>query len=521
MDHQSQRTRRLGEIHRLADEMDTASRLSEGHFNAFGMLVTDASLAGDGPALSAAQDGLQWLYRRYSDAGSLAPGQLEHRGRLLGLIDTTHWALRRLPAALQLSLDPDGHAARFLVALSAEPGLSNQELAGRLAVDETEVSRVGRRLLAAGVIWRRKQWRRNVWDLTQRGRDYLAGTGLGASASTGMPAIGPGGTEVTLAHAVGVQVLPGALVGVVTDRDAEVLTEARRPLPGPLAPDEAAAELAGFVRDLLAAVPEAAGDRAGAGLGIGPAYPPHGDWADPALATHLAAELGLPTVIENDANALAEFEHGFGALAGHRVTATVLLDEGVSAGIAVDGRILRGASGSAGKLGHIVVEPLGESCRRGHRGCLETIAGTAAIAEAVSDRSDRKITDLALVAELAGSGSNAAIEPIEHAGRALGQGIATLLNLVNPEQLVLYGPAELVDEPAHGSARCFMTALRRTLSDHAFSEQSIIPKPYAPWIGARAAAAVALRRLGPSPDAVEIKPAASGTGGASGVTIEG
>jgi len=103
----------------------------------------------------------------------------------------------------------------------------------------------------------------------------------------------------------------------------------------------------------------------------------------------------------------------------------------------------------------------------------------------------------------------------------LGQGIATLLNLVNPEQLVLYGPAELVDEPAHGSARCFMTALRRTLSDHAFPAQSIIPKPYAPWIGAQAAAAVALRRLGPSPDAVEIKPAASGTGGASGVTIEG
>src|SRR6185295_6303990 len=101
----------------------------EGHFNALGMLVTDASLAADGPALEAAQDGLQWLFRRYAGLESPPSDEIEHRGRLLGLIDATHWALRRLPSVLQLSLDPGGHAARFLVAVARQPGLSNQDVA--------------------------------------------------------------------------------------------------------------------------------------------------------------------------------------------------------------------------------------------------------------------------------------------------------------------------------------------------------------------------------------------------------
>ncbi len=99
--------------------------------------------------------------------------QVEQRGRLLGLIDVTHWALRRLPSTLQAGPDPSSHAGQFLKAVAERPGLSNQELAMRLGIDETEASRVGRRLLAAGVVWRRKEWRRNAWDITPRGRTCL------------------------------------------------------------------------------------------------------------------------------------------------------------------------------------------------------------------------------------------------------------------------------------------------------------------------------------------------------------
>ncbi|RFS83198.1 hypothetical protein D0T12_23885 [Actinomadura spongiicola] len=169
---------RRAEVRRLIDAMEHAKIISDGHFSALGMLINDASLSADEPALVECQDGLQWLHRHYIDVDGLDGAQREQRGRILGLIDVVHWALRRLPSGLQLALQPDGHAARFLVAVFRRQGLSNQELAAELGTDETEISRVGRKLLAAGVVWRRKEWRHNAWDLTPRGRHYLETSGL-------------------------------------------------------------------------------------------------------------------------------------------------------------------------------------------------------------------------------------------------------------------------------------------------------------------------------------------------------
>ncbi|MEV4255403.1 MarR family winged helix-turn-helix transcriptional regulator [Spirillospora sp. NPDC049652] len=177
---------RLAEAERLLETLDQAESIDEGRFSALGMLITDASLCADEPALSAIKDGLQWLHRtRYLDVPALDPDQREQRGRLLGLIDVADWALRRMPSGLQLGLRPGGHAARFLVAVAARPGRSNRELAAELGTDDTEISRVGRRLLAAGVVWRRKEWRSNLWDITPRGRAYLSEIGLLPSPADG------------------------------------------------------------------------------------------------------------------------------------------------------------------------------------------------------------------------------------------------------------------------------------------------------------------------------------------------
>ena len=171
---------RHAQVRHLIDEMESAKPIEDGQFNALGMLVTDASLAADEPALEAAQNGLQWLYSRtLTPAGTGDDHVDERRGRLLGMIDITHWALRRLPSTLQAGPSPASHARRFLEAVAERPGLSNQELAVRLDIDETEVSRVGRRLLAAGLVWRRKEWRRNAWDITPRGRKSLENAGAG------------------------------------------------------------------------------------------------------------------------------------------------------------------------------------------------------------------------------------------------------------------------------------------------------------------------------------------------------
>jgi len=183
---------RRTEIRRLIDAMEHAKVISDGHFSALGMLITDASLSADEPALTECQDGLQWLHRHYLDVDGLDGPQREQRGRILGLIDVVHWALKRLPSGLQLALQPDGYAARFLVAVSRRQGMSNQQLAAELGTDETEISRVGRRLLSAGVVWRRKEWRHNAWDLTPRGRHYLETSGLLAEApDEGRPAARP------------------------------------------------------------------------------------------------------------------------------------------------------------------------------------------------------------------------------------------------------------------------------------------------------------------------------------------
>ncbi|WP_344593874.1 hypothetical protein [Actinomadura vinacea] len=170
---------RRTEVRRLIDSMEHAKSIGDGHFSALGMLITDASLCADEPALVEVQDGLQWLHRtHYLDTPALDGDQREQRGRILGLIDTVHWALRRLPSGLQLSLHPDGHAARFLIAVARRQGLSNQQLAAELGTDDTEISRVGRKLLSAGVVWRRKEWRHNAWDITPRGLLYAQTAGL-------------------------------------------------------------------------------------------------------------------------------------------------------------------------------------------------------------------------------------------------------------------------------------------------------------------------------------------------------
>lgn len=507
---------RAAEVRRLSDEMDRAAALSEGQFSAYGMLVTDASLAGDADALHAAQDGLQWLYRRYAGLRSPRGDELEHRGRLLGLIDTTHWALRRLPSTLQLGLDPAGHAARFLIEVARHPGLSNQELASRLSVDETEVSRVGRRLLSADVVWRRRQWRRNVWDVTPRGRRYLESAGLLAGLVPASAA--SAAATAPLAYAVGVKVLPRLLVGVVTDADAQVLTELRRPLPGPLAVHEAGAELAGFTRELLDLVPEitpdarpdpAWRDRVGVGVEItgqvspdgtvryAPGYAPHGDWAGWPVAAELGRALGLPVVVDNDANALAEFEHAFGTLAGVGSSATLVLDEAVGCGIVAEGHLVHGADGSAGEIGHLVVQPQGRRCYCGARGCLDTVASTVAITERITDRAGVKVADLAAAAALVDSGDAAAVDTVRLAGRAVGHGLAAVLNLVNPEQVMLYAPPELVDEPAYASARCFMTGLRKSAKERSFfptGRPRLLVKEHQHLAGARAAAVLPLVR---------------------------
>ncbi|WP_145909170.1 ROK family protein [Kitasatospora viridis] len=146
---------------------------------------------------------------------------------------------------------------------------------------------------------------------------------------------------------------------------------------------------------------------------------------------------------ENEANlgALAEYwQGGHGAETFVHVSA----EAGIGAALIVDGQLFRGARGFAGELGHIPVHPDGLPCSCGSRGCLEQYAGEAAVLREAGLVGEGD--PVALLAGRAGAGDRAALRALERAGRALGLALASAVNLVDPDGLVLGGAyAELAD----------------------------------------------------------------------------
>lgn len=500
---------RLSEVQAALGEMQTERIIPPQQFSSLAMLVTDASLTADEPAIQAAHDGLRRLYGHHVRADGDQAERAEQRGHLLGLLDMTTWALRRLPSGLQLNFAPRGHPVSFLLEVAKEQGPSNEQLAGRLKVDATEISRIGRRLTAAGLVWKSRQWRHNAWSLTPRGTQYLESAGL----------IPP--PPVPLDYCVGVKVRPESLTGVVTDASGDVHISLGIQARFEGSREKLIQGIARFVQDLLAKVPAAAeaakSGRTGLGVEIGghvatasgdvvkaPNYADDASWSGLSLGKLLGKATALPTVVENDANAMAQLALSAGDADGSRDFAAVVLDKGIGAGLMVDGEILHGASGAAGEIGHVVVENYqGHECSCGNKGCLESVAGSDAIARQVQEMSGEAVPDLARVPALLKSDERGKLveEALTEAGRALGRGLADLLNLANPDRVVLYGPEPLVsqDHERFPAAKVFMTAVRRTSIEHAFStarEVAIVTRPYEDELGARAAAAVAWNRLG-------------------------
>lgn len=120
------------------------------------------------------------------------------------------------------------------------------------------------------------------------------------------------------------------------------------------------------------------GPMAPGGVTVSPLNIPQ--WREFPLPASLSDHFGLPTWVDNDAKALALGEGWLGAAVGLRNYLAMVVSTGVGAGLVVDGRLLDGASGNAGHIGHIVVEPDGRRCACGSRGCLEAEASGTSIA---------------------------------------------------------------------------------------------------------------------------------------------
>jgi predicted NBD/HSP70 family sugar kinase len=143
-------------------------------------------------------------------------------------------------------------------------------------------------------------------------------------------------------------------------------------------------------------------------------------------------------MVDNDANlgALAEAAFGAGRDAGDLIYLKV--SSGIGAGLILNGRLYRGSGGLAGELGHVLVDPDGIVCRCGNRGCLETVAATGALVDRLRGSHGEDLTVQAML-DGARAGDAGCRRVIHDAGRALGQVVATLFNVLNPELVVMGG----------------------------------------------------------------------------------
>ncbi len=216
------------------------------------------------------------------------------------------------------------------------------------------------------------------------------------------------------------------------------------------------------VRALLTSVGATMNDVTGCGVGApGPIDHARGriveapnldGWVDVPLADLFADALSCRTILENDANVAAYGEFVAGAAARVRNMVMLTLGTGIGGGVIADGRLIRGAFGSGGEIGHLIVEPDGRPCPCGQRGCLERYASANAIAQIAAERLEAgRTSTLATtiatgksvtsedVARAAAADDPLALEVWQQAARYLALATVNLHRLLNPEQVVFAG----------------------------------------------------------------------------------
>jgi len=193
-------------------------------------------------------------------------------------------------------------------------------------------------------------------------------------------------------------------------------------------------------------------------------------WRGVSFKAMLEEAVGKPTEVDNNANLGAVAEKWWGAGQGADNLVYVMFGVGIGSGLIIGGEIYRGRAGSAGEIGHLTIDMNGPPCRCGKKGCLEAVADARAILKEASSavasgeetslreiRAERKlrIEDVGVAAE---AGDPLSRRMLQRAGRYLGLALADLVNLLNPDLIVLDAP---------GTGAVFLETVREALHDYA------------------------------------------------------
>ena len=285
-------------------------------------------------------------------------------------------------------------------------------------------------------------------------------------------------------HVVGIDIGGTKLAAVVADKDGNILQKVRNPTESEKGPRHAVQlllemvaevlDLAGLRRENISGIGVSCGGPLDTKTGIIYSPPNLPGWDALPLKEMIESELHIPTVIENDANASALAEARFGGGRGYDYVLYMTMSTGIGGGIVANGEIYHGANDSAGEVGHQILLPDGPLCGCGQHGCLEALCSGPSIArraqQAIADQPHTKILTLAdgemdsvrseHVLQAAGDGDALAIALVEETAYYMGWGIANLVNILNP-QIVLLGTI------AVAAGDLLLDPIRRTVTEMA------------------------------------------------------
>jgi glucokinase len=307
----------------------------------------------------------------------------------------------------------------------------------------------------------------------------VAGPSAGVSmTNTDLSPVVPSITEPPGALALGLDVGGTKLAAGLVAADGGVRAFATVPTQVTDGPDQVVRRLCALAAGVLADAGITSADVCGAGIGCcGPVNahtgvvhePPNlTGWRDVPLADLVGAALDLPVWVENDATAATVGEWRFGAGRGATDLVYLTVSTGVGGGIVAGGTVLRGSNGNGGEPGHVVVVPDGRRCNCGSAGCLEAYVSGTAIADRARERlaagepsvlAGLPVLTAEVVATAAGAGDRLADEVWRETTDLLGSAVVGLVNLFEPQLVVLGGGVTRTGEQLLGPVRARVRAL--------------------------------------------------------------
>jgi len=363
----------------------------------------------------------------------------------------------------------------FTTVLSHGP-LPRTEIARRTMLSSAAVTKAVRPLMEAGYL--------------------VEGVDQGARPALGRPA-NPVRVDGGRALFIGVKVTGDEIIAVLADLCCRIRV-ARHVTVTDREPEAVLSSITALVQELLTEA-DGFGVRV-RGLGIAVSgdvdradgvvrYSPFLDWRDVPLAEIIGTATGLPVTVDNDVRALTVAEQWFGAGVGLSDFALVTVGAGIGCGLVVHGRVVSGAHGVSGEIGHLSIDPLGPPCHCGNNGCVEAIAADPAILREVRKATGKPVTTAAEALRLAHSGDPGVREVYARAGDAIGRAIGSVVNVLGPERVIISGEGlAAYDLFAEGIREAFAASAFGTAAQ---CDVMTRPLPFEEW--ARGAAATAIQ----------------------------